>query len=73
MRNAGWGIFVSGRSVESRAQRFFRPFGTCSCITLSHGLRRGLYSYAASRLSASRRVMPNCGRSESKIPQIVQS
>ena len=31
---------------------FFRPFGAFFSFKLSHGLRRGLYSFAASRLRA---------------------
>jgi hypothetical protein len=32
---------------------FFRPAGACRFLLLTHGLRRGLHSYAAPRLQPS--------------------
>jgi len=48
-------VFVGGKdlqatSLRSRRNSFFRPFGACSRVGLSHDLRRGLHSFAASRL-----------------------
>jgi len=34
-----------------REKSLFRPAGACLFLTFSHGLRRGLHSYAASRLT----------------------
>src|ERR1039457_5957151 len=46
--------------------RSFAPVGASSCSASAHGLRRGLHSYAASRLGVLRPIasnqQPDCGR-----------
>jgi hypothetical protein len=60
VHNAGWRASEVVRNSKDRqrtelvTQLFFRPSGACSfSLSLSPGLRRGLHSFAASRLAAS--------------------
>ena len=41
----------------------FAPLGLCLSATFSHGLRRGLHSYAAPRLNGCGFVRPRCRNS----------
>jgi len=45
-------VCVKAESEESVSELIFRPFRACSLSAFTHGLRRGLHSYAASRLIA---------------------
>ncbi len=45
------GFSLRTTSLHVRSKALFRPAGARFFATLSHGLRRGLHSYAASRLS----------------------
>jgi hypothetical protein len=47
-------FFIRHPTLKSRAT-FFRPCGTCGVLRLgTHGLRRGLHSFAAPRLGSDR-------------------
>ena len=54
-----WGADGVATTIQTRTTRyvwdiFLRPFGACSCVgVVSQGLRPGLHSRAASRLSVS--------------------
>ena len=44
--------FDSHTGLEGVGELFFRPAGIDYLVLLTHGLRRGLHSYAAPRLRA---------------------